>query len=89
MTIKEIKKSAKLNLKGSYIKCASASLLYFILIMILGYLLNILELKLTNSTVSLTIIQAIFGIISFVLSYGLISNILELSEGKTKSIIQF
>ncbi len=89
MTIKEVKKSAKLNLKGCYIKCASASLLYFILIMILSYLLNILELKLTNNTVSLTIIQAIFGIISFVLSYGLISNILELSEGKTKSITKF
>lgn len=89
MTIKEIKKSAKLNLKESYIKCASSSLLYFILIMILNYLLNIVGLKLSNNIFSLTIIQAIFGIISLVLSYGLISNILELSQGKTKSITKF
>lgn len=89
MTIQEIKKSARLNLKGCYIKTASSSLLYFIIIMVLTYLLNVISLKLENRSVLLTIIQSIFGIISLVLSYGLISNVLALSQGETKSITKF
>ena len=89
MTISEIKKSAKLNLKGSYIKSASASLLYFILIMVLTFLLDIITLKIGDSIIPLTIIQAIFGVLSLVLSYGLISNVLALTQGKTQSITKF
>lgn len=89
MTVQEIKKSAKLNLKGSYLKCASASLIYFIIITVLSYLLNLINVKLEKHIVPLTLIQAIFGIISIVLSYGLISNILGLSQSKTNSITKF
>ena len=48
MTISEIKKSAKLNLKGNYFRCSSSCLLYFIIIMILAYIINILKIKLDN-----------------------------------------
>lgn len=89
MTIQEIKKSAKLNLKGTYIKCSSSCLLYFIIIMVLGYLSNIIELRLEDHIIPLTIIQAIFGVISIVLLYGLTYNILALSQRKTKSITKF
>ena len=89
MTISEIKKSAKLNLKGSYLKSASASLLYFILIMILTFFLDLIVLKLDDNIIPLTIIEAIFAILSLVLSYGLISNVLALSQGKTNSITKF
>jgi len=41
MTISEIKKSAKTKLIGSYIKTASASLLYFIILLVLTYLLSL------------------------------------------------
>ena len=89
MTISEIKKSAKLNLKGNYFRCSSSCLLYFIIIMILAYIINILKIKLDNHIIPLTIFRAIFGIISLVLSYGLIANVLNLSQNKTKSITKF
>lgn len=89
MTIQEIKKSAKLSLKGNYIRCASANLLYFLLVMVLTYILDLISLKFDNHTIILTIFQAIFGIISIVLSYGIISNTLSIIDGKTKSITKF
>lgn len=89
MTIQEIKKSARFNLKGSYIKCSSTCLLYFIIIAILTYILNIIGLKIGTDTIYINIIYAIFGVISLVLSFGVIANVLSLSQNKTKSITKF
>ena len=89
MSIKEIKDSAKINLKGNYLKCASTTLFYFIIVAVLTYLLSLIEAKLNDNTVILVIIQAIFGIISSILSYGIIANVISLACGETKSITKF
>lgn len=89
MTIQEIKKSAKISLKENYLKCISTTLFYFVIVAILTFLLSFIETKLEDHTVILVIIQAIFGIVSSVLSYGIIANIISLSNKETKSITKF
>ena len=89
MTIQEIKKSAKINLQGNYLKCALVTLIYFIIVAVLTFLLNLIETNLENHTVILVIIQAIFGIVSSILSYGVIANVISLIKGETNSITKF
>lgn len=88
MKINEIKKDAKLKLTGNYIRCASSSLLYFIIISLLTFF----QTKLANSIVNsilLAIVQAIFILLNWILSYGIIANILDLVDVKTNSITDF
>lgn len=89
MTIQETKQSAKLKLKGCYFKCASATLLYFILVTIITYVLSIIQNSLQDHTIVLTMIEAIFAIISSVLSYGLIANVIAITNDKQTSITKF
>ena len=89
MTIQEIKKSAKISLKGNYLKCFSMTLLYFIIVVVLTFLLSLVETNLENHTVILVIVQAVFGIISSILSYGVIVNVISVSANETKSITKF
>jgi len=88
MTISEIKKSAKTKLIGSYIKTASASLLYFIILLVLTYLLSLCSSALNNNILE-TFIDAIFAIISSILGYGLIANIINLTNSETNAITDF
>lgn len=88
MKINEIKRDAKIKLTGNYIKCASSSLLYFIVVSLLTYFQAIVANKLENS-ILLAIIQAILILINWILSYGIVSNILDLVNVKTNSITDF
>lgn len=88
MDINEIKKDAKLKLTGNYIKCASSSLLYFIIISLLTFLQAKLAGSIENS-VLLAIVQAIFVLLSWILGYGILANILDLVDVKTSSITDF
>lgn len=88
MQINEIKKTAKLKLTGNYIKCAFSSLLYLIIISLLTFLQKKLTNNIENSIV-LAIVQAIFLLFSWILSYGIIANILDLVNVKTNSITDF
>ena len=88
MKINEIKKSAKIRLSGNYIKCASSSLLYFIIISLLTFFQTKLANSIQNS-VLLSIIQAIFILINWILGYGIIANVLDLIDVKTNSITDF
>ena len=88
MSITEIKKSARLKLSGNYIRCASSSLLYFIMVTLLTFF----QTKIANSiksTILLSIVQAIFLLINWILGYGIIANILDLVNVKTNSITDF
>lgn len=89
MTITEIKQAAKMKLSGTYAKCASASLLYFIAVTILTYISRAIQINLENHTIILTIIQAIFSLVSLLLSYGLIANIIALTNNETNAITKF
>ena len=85
MSITEIKKSARLKLSGNYIRCASSSLLYFIMVTLLTFF----QTKIANSiksTILLAIVQAIFLLINWILGYGIIANILDLVNVKRNSI---
>ena len=88
MTISEIKKTAKTKLSGFYIKCASSSLLFFIVILVLSFIQKSITDTLEN-TALITIIKTLFLIINWILSYGIISNIIDLSDTKTNSITNF
>jgi uncharacterized membrane protein len=88
LTISEIKKSAKVKLTGSYLRCASSTLLYFIITLLLTYLQKICTNAINNSIV-ITLIEAIFVILKLILSYGLIANIIKLVDIKTNSITDF
>jgi uncharacterized membrane protein len=88
MKISEIKKDAKIKLTGSYIRCASSSLLYFTIISLITFF----QSKITNtveSSIILAIIQAIFLILHWILGYGIIANVLDLQDIKTNSITDF
>ena len=88
MQISEIRKDAKIKLTGNYIKCASSSLLYFIIISLLTFF----QAKFANSiksSVVLAFVQAIFLILGWILNYGIIANILDLVNIKTNSITDF
>ena len=88
MKINDIKKSARLKLTGNYLKCSSSSLLYFIIISLITYF----QVRLTNlieNSIALAIIQTLFLILNWILSYGIISNILDLVDIKTNSITDF
>lgn len=89
MKVSEIKKEARLSLKGDFWRFALTTLIYFIIVMFLSYILEAIGVKLKNYTVPLTFIQAIFALVSSALSYGLISNILDISNKKTKSATNF
>ena len=88
MKINEIKNSAKIKLTGNYIKCASSSLLYFIIISLITFFQTKIAVTMTNSIV-LAIVQALFLLLSWILGYGIIANILDLSDIKTNSITDF
>ena len=88
MKINEIKKDTKIKITGNYIKCASSSLLYFIIISLLTFF----QTKLANSiqsSIFLAIIQAIFILIYWILGYGILANTLDLIDIKTNSITDF
>ena len=88
MKISEIKKDARIKLTGNYIKACSSSLLYFIMISLLTFFQAKLANHIENS-VLLSIVQAIFLLINWILGYGIIANILDLTDGKTTSITDF
>ena len=88
MKISEIKKDAKIKLTGNYIRCASSSLLYFIIFSLLIFFQTKLANSIENS-VLLAVVQSIFILINWVLSYGIIANILDLVNVKTNSITDF
>ena len=88
MKINDIKKTAKLKLTGNYIRCASSSLLYFIIIALITFFQSSSNNLIKNS-ILLAIVQAIFLIINWVFSYGIITNILDLVDVKTNSITDF
>ena len=88
MKINEIKKDAKIKLTGNYLKCASSSLLYFIIIS----LLTIAQAKFANNIENpylLAFVQAIFILIHWILSYSIVANILDLVDIKTNAITEF
>lgn len=88
MKINDIKQSAKLKLSGNYLKCASSSLLYFIIIS----LITVAQTKFANEVENsflLAIVQAILILFHWILSYGIIANILDLTDEKTSSITEF
>ena len=88
MKISDIKKSAKLKLSGNYFRCASSSLLYFIIISLITFFQTKLA-GLTNNSIVLAFLQAISLILSWILGYGIIENIIDLTEVKTNSITDF
>ena len=88
MKINEIKKDSKLKLTGVYLKCASSSLLFFIIISLITFA----QTKFANgihSSFVLAVTQAILILFHWILSYSIIANILDLAEGKTNSITEF
>ena len=89
MTLKEIKQSARVKLKGSYLLCASATLLYFIITLALTYLLQFITNNLPTHQFTAMIIEAIFFIISFALAFGITINTVNIADGKTKNISKF
>lgn len=88
MKIAEIKKSAKLKLTGNYLKCCSSSLLYFLLITLITFAQS-KSSELIKSSILLALVQAIFLLINWIFSYGIIANILDLVNIKTNSITNF
>ena len=88
MKIAEIKKTAKIKLTGNYLICCSSSLLYFLIITLITFVQS-KSAQLIESTIILAIVQAIFLLINWIFSYGIISNILELTNIKTNSITNF
>ena len=88
MKITNIKQAAKVKLTGNYIKCASSSLLYFIIISLLTFLQSVSVNSIKNS-ILLAIVQALLLIVNWVFSYGIIANILDLIDIKTNSITDF
>ena len=88
MKISEIKKSAKIKLTGNYLRCATSSLLYFIMSSLIVFFQNKASNSIENSIV-LAIIQALFLLLSCILGYGTIANILELTDVKTTSVTDF
>lgn len=88
MQINDIKEKSKIKLNGNYIRCASSSLFYFIIF----YLITLFQYKITNNienSILLSVLQAFVFIINWILNYGIISNILDLSNIKTNSITDF
>ena len=88
MKINELKKDAKIKLNGNYIRCASSSLLYFIIISLLTFAQSKLANRIGNSLL-LAIVQAIFILLNWIFSYAIIANILDLVNIKTNSITDF
>ena len=79
MKITDVKKAAKIQLSG---------LLYFLLVTLITFVQTKAANLIENSIV-LALIQTIFLIISWIFSYGIIANLLELVEIKTNSITNF
>lgn len=88
MKINEIKNDSRIKLSGNYLKCASSSLFYFIIFTLLKYFQHKSTYNITNS-ILLSIINAIFLLIDWILSYGIIANIIALVDIKTNSITDF
>lgn len=88
MKINEIKKVAKVKLTGNYIRCMSSSLLYFIIISLITFFQTKAANDISNSVV-LAIVQAISLLLNWILGYGIIANILKLTDVKTTSITDF
>ncbi len=88
MKITEVKNTARVKLSGKCIKCCSSSLLYFIIIALITYFQTLATNKIENSIV-LAIVQAILLLINWVFGYGIVANILDLTNDKTSSITDF
>ena len=88
MSISEFKKVARTKLNGNYFLCICSSLLYFITLFALSYVESRIINIINNNTVTL-LISFVFALISLILGYGIIANILELSDIKTNSITNF
>lgn len=88
MQITQLKKEAKLKLSGNYIKCASSSLLYFIIVSLITFFQNRIANTIENSAI-LAIIQSICILIEWVLNFAIIANILDLVNIKTNAITEF
>ena len=87
MTISEIRSMAKTKLNGTAIKCSIACLLYFFINLLFTYLIKFISLKVPN--IVNMIIEIIFVIISIPFGYGILSNIINLSDSKTNSVTGF
>lgn len=88
MQITQLKNDAKLKVSGNFIKCASSSLLYFIIFSLLTFFQNRLA-NIIESSIILAIIQAFFILIYWILNMAIIANILDLVNIKTNSITEF
>lgn len=88
MTISEIKRTARTKLKGGYIKSFFATLLYFLVILVLTFIEKKIMHNIQNN-ILITLIEAIFAIISLLLGYGILANILNITNSKTNSITEF
>ena len=88
MKISELKEAGSTKLSGTYFKCILSSLFYIIIILIFNSLLGLANANIENSVI-IALIEAVYTIISWVLGFGILANILELVEQKTKSITNF
>lgn len=89
MTISEIKTAANTKLKGTHLKCFFACLLYFLISLALTYISKSFNLNSYISNIIIIIIQLLLWIISIPLGYGIVSNIIKLSDSETKSVTKF
>ena len=83
MTISEIKRNSKTKLSGYYIKCASCTLLYFIVVLVLTYIQNFITNHINNSIIS-TIIEALFLILSLILRLWINCKCYKINRCKNK-----
>ena len=88
METSEIKKIAKAKLNQKFIICASSTLLFLLLILVIGFVKRLLVNHL-NPVALATILQALFFMVSWVFSYSIIHNILSIADDKTNSITNF
>lgn len=88
METSEIKKIAKAKLKEKFILSASSTLLFLLIILVIGFVERLIVNSINQVAIA-TILQALFFAISWVLSYSIIHNLLALADEKTNSITNF
>lgn len=84
MTIRELKKDAKVKLTGYYGKLFLINLLYFVLVYALSYITRILG----NNILSITF-QILFIIFSYPLSYGITASTIKVIRNENVSLSEF
>ena len=89
MTISEIRTAANTKLKGTHLKCFMACLLYFLISLALTYISKSFNLNSSIANIGVIILQLILWIISIPLGYGIVSNIIKLTDSETKSVTKF